>query len=102
MIIYGDAGLKKDHPVVSFLAKDGHAQSLCIYKDGFDAFQRVYPFCCTASLKSGSVKRFPSQLDSHLYLGDWEQAAAAERLQELNIKRSVSGRTSACAYVCMH
>jgi len=34
VIVYGDATLKKDHPVVAFLAQDNHAKSLGIYKEG--------------------------------------------------------------------
>ena len=34
VILYGDPKLKKDHPVVAFLAADGHAKSLAIYKEG--------------------------------------------------------------------
>lgn len=34
VICYGPPGLKKDHPLVAWLAADGHAKSLSIYKDG--------------------------------------------------------------------
>ena len=34
VVIYGDANLKKDHPVVAYLAADKHAKSIAIYKEG--------------------------------------------------------------------
>lgn len=34
VIVYGDSKLKRDHPVVAFLANDKHAKSLAIYKEG--------------------------------------------------------------------
>ena len=33
--MYGDSKLKRDHPVVAFLANDKHAKSLAIYKEGW-------------------------------------------------------------------
>ncbi|GAB4815324.1 hypothetical protein N2152v2_002370 [Parachlorella kessleri] len=86
VIVYGDATLKKDHPVVAFLAHDNHAKSLSIYKEGFEALDTTLPFICTASIKSNAAKRYPSQLDSFLYLGDWANAENHERLAELNVK----------------
>ena len=35
VVIYGDDKLRKDHPVVAFLAKEGRCSSLSIYKDGY-------------------------------------------------------------------
>ena len=34
VVIYGDAALKKDHPVVAYLAKDKHAKTIAILKEG--------------------------------------------------------------------
>lgn len=34
VIVYGDAGLKKDNPVVEYLAKEGQCASLRYYKEG--------------------------------------------------------------------
>lgn len=34
VVVYGAAGLKKDHPVVQFLARDNHAKTLAIYREG--------------------------------------------------------------------
>ena len=34
VVIYGDATLKKDHPVVAYLAADKHAKSIAIYREG--------------------------------------------------------------------
>ena len=38
------------------------------------------------------LNRYPSQLDSFLYLGDWANAENHERLAELNVKRQVGSR----------
>ena len=126
VVLYGDAGFRKDHPVVAFLAKDGHAKGLAILKEGcapcttpaaavqpscmharhccciakashaqcslcacrFEGFQKAYPFLCTASVKNNATKRYPGEIvPKVLYLGDWQHAEAAERLDELNIRR---------------
>ena len=34
VVIYGDASLKRDHPVVAYLAKDNHAKNVAILKEG--------------------------------------------------------------------
>ncbi len=34
VVIYGDANLKKDHPVVAFLTADKHAKFIAIYREG--------------------------------------------------------------------
>lgn len=34
VVVYGEAGLKKDHPVVNFLAAQGRCKSISYYKDG--------------------------------------------------------------------
>lgn len=87
-MVYGDSNLRKDHPVVDFLAKQGKCRSLHYYKDGFDQFERHYPFLCTVSVKANSFKKYPSQiLPGLLYLGDWAHAEAFDRLDEINIKR---------------
>ncbi|KAI3430229.1 hypothetical protein D9Q98_004826 [Chlorella vulgaris] len=91
VIVYGEAGLKKDHPVVAFLAADKHARSIGLFKEGLDAFQQRYPFLVTTSLRSGAAaRRYPSQLDPLLYLGDWTHAEALERHSELGIKSVVT------------
>ncbi|GFR47235.1 hypothetical protein Agub_g8919, partial [Astrephomene gubernaculifera] len=88
VLVYGDSGLKRDHPVIRFLATQGKCRSLHYYKDGFEAFQRRYPFLCTASVKAISIKKYPSQiLPGQLYLGDWENACDTERLAELGVRR---------------
>ena len=88
--VYGDASLKRDHPVVAFLSKDGHAKSLSVCREGFAEVQRALPFLCTASVRGGCAKRYPSQLEPWLYLGDWAAAEAAERHAELGIKSVVT------------
>ncbi|KXZ47911.1 hypothetical protein GPECTOR_32g524 [Gonium pectorale] len=88
VLVYGDSELRKDHPVVRFLAAQGKCASLHMYKDGFEAFARVYPFLCTPSVKQMSIKKYPSQIvPGLLYLGDWDNAADTERLEELRIRR---------------
>ncbi|KAG2450344.1 hypothetical protein HYH02_004849 [Chlamydomonas schloesseri] len=88
VLVYGEPGLKKDHPVIAFLARQGKCRNLHYYKDGFEAFSKAYPYLTTTSLKSICIKRYPSQiLPGQLYLGDWEHAADNERLAEMGIKR---------------
>ena len=36
VIVYGDEKMRKDHPVVAFLAKENRCASLGIYKEGYD------------------------------------------------------------------
>lgn len=40
VVVYGPAGLSKDHPVISFLSKEGRCTSLGYYKDGFEVRAR--------------------------------------------------------------
>ena len=35
VIVYGDDKLRKDHPVVAFLAKEKRCSSLAIFKEGY-------------------------------------------------------------------
>ena len=37
MIVYGDEKLRKDHPVVAFLAKENRCASLGVFKEGCGA-----------------------------------------------------------------
>ncbi|KAL4422489.1 hypothetical protein ABPG75_008686 [Micractinium tetrahymenae] len=91
VVVYGDAGLKKDHPVVAFLIKDKHARSMSLYREGLEAFQKQYPFLVTTSLKSGAAaRRYPSQLDPLLYLGDWSHAEAVDRHADVGIKAIIT------------
>ncbi|EFJ44730.1 MAP kinase phosphatase 5 [Volvox carteri f. nagariensis] len=88
VLVYGEEGLKKDHPVVRFLSTQGKCRALHYYKDGYGAFERRYPSLCTPSVKAASIKRYPSQIiPGFLYLGDWDSATDFERLEELNIRR---------------
>ncbi|KAG2441094.1 hypothetical protein HXX76_003946 [Chlamydomonas incerta] len=88
VLVYGEAGLKKDNPVIAFMSRQGKCRNLHYYKDGFEAFSKAYPYLCTTSIKSICIKRYPSQiLPGQLYLGDWEHAADNERLAEMGIKR---------------
>ncbi|MEW5317279.1 MAG: hypothetical protein WDW38_008590 [Sanguina aurantia] len=91
VIVYGEAGLTKEHPVIAFLANQGKCSSLLFYKEGFDAFSRSCPFLCSASVATKSFKKYPSQIiPGLLYLGDWDHAAAVDRLEELGISRVVT------------
>jgi len=33
-------------------------------KEGYTAFEKSYPFLCTASVKANSIKLYPSQVDN--------------------------------------
>ncbi|KAL4421080.1 hypothetical protein ABPG77_001375 [Micractinium sp. CCAP 211/92] len=91
VVVYGDAGLKKEHPVVAFLLKDKHARSVSLFRDGLEAFQKLYPFLVTTSLKSGAAaRRYPSQLDPLLFLGDWSHAEAIDRHAEIGVKAIIT------------
>ncbi|GMH33326.1 hypothetical protein BSKO_01160 [Bryopsis sp. KO-2023] len=91
ILVYGDAGLKKSHPVIDFLLKEGQCKRISYHKEGYDEFEKRYPFLCTPSLKPNSVKSYPSQIVPNLlYLGDLGHAASLERLSELNIKSVVT------------
>lgn len=94
VVVYGAEGLKKDHPVIAFLASEGRAASLQYFKDGFEALQKAYPCLCSPSLKANAelARRYPSQiLPGLLYLGDWEHAAAADRLKaDINVRRIIT------------
>lgn len=43
VVIYGDVNLKRDHPVVAFLAADKHAKSIAIYREGCALITMLYP-----------------------------------------------------------
>lgn len=88
VLVLGPEALKKDHPVIAYLAKEGKAASLHYFKEGFAHIQQQLPYLCSASVKANCSKRFPSQiLPGLLYLGDWEHAESADRLNEINVKR---------------
>ncbi|KAG2482605.1 hypothetical protein HYH03_018489 [Edaphochlamys debaryana] len=88
VVVYGDPGLRRDHPVLRFLAGQARCRGLSYLKEGYAEFEKKYPFLCTASVKAACLKRYPSQvLPGHLYLGDWDNAADGERLAELGVKR---------------
>ena len=61
MYVYGEAGLKKDHPVLDFLSK-GHCKAVKYLRDGFAAFEAAYPFLVTTSVKANAIKNYPSQV----------------------------------------
>jgi len=87
VLLYGDAGLRRDHPVAAFLARDARARSVRLFKDGYPALAAAFPFLCTASVRSGerARRRYPSMLEPGLCLGDWEHAEAGDRLAELGV-----------------
>lgn len=87
VFVYGPAALKKDHPVVAFLQQEKRCRFVGYYKEGFEEFEKQYPFLCTASVKANSTKRYPSQiLPQLLYLGDWGHAEDYDRLEEIKVK----------------
>ncbi|GBF91494.1 MAP kinase phosphatase [Raphidocelis subcapitata] len=91
VIVYGPPALSRDHPVAAFLSREGRAASLAVYRDGLEGLAAAYPFLVTASVKQGCFKHYPSMiLPRWLFLGDWGDAEAAERLAELGVKRIVS------------
>ena len=72
MVIVGDVGIKKDHPVAVFLAKEGRARSVAVHKEGFEALKSVYPFLCAASIKSNlAVRRVSPLHPNHAILVSW-------------------------------
>lgn len=91
VVCYGAAGLKRDNPVVAWLAADAHAKTLSIFKGGFEELQKLYPSLCTTSLKASTAPSYPAQLEPGLlFLGDWGHAEAHDRLRELNIRSVVT------------
>lgn len=88
VFVYGEAGLKKDHPVLEFFRRDGRAARVTFFKEGIDAIARAYPFLITSSIKGNVTKRsYPSELvPSLLYLGDWDHACDEQQLEALNIR----------------
>ena len=57
MVVYGDAGLTKSHPVIEYLSTEGRCASLQYYKEGFAQLEKQYGFLCTASVRANSIKR---------------------------------------------
>ena len=91
VIIIGDAGLKKDHEVIQFLAKEGRVSSLGYFRDGVDAFEKAFPFLVGQSLKAHRDLVYPTPVvDRRVYLGNWNSAADSEKLRHLQITRLVS------------
>jgi dual specificity MAP kinase phosphatase len=86
----GGQGLKKDHQVVQFLAKESKCSSLLVYRDGIDAIQKAYPFLVGQSLNAHRGFVFPTPVESCLYLGNWANASDTAKLDNLKIKRVVT------------
>eukprot|EP00798_Chlamydomonas_sp_ICE-L_P019182 gene19182-25796_t len=57
VIVYGDNTVRKDHPVVAFLSKQGKCRTLHYFKEGFDVINKKYPFICTSSVKEQTSMR---------------------------------------------
>lgn len=55
MFVYGEAGLKKDHPAVAFLSGAG-CKAVKYYREGYDALAKAYPCICTTSVKANIRK----------------------------------------------
>lgn len=90
VILFGPPALRKDHPVVAFLAKEGRARSLQYFPHGFGDLAEAYPFLTTASVRPSSSRRYPSLIEPGLYLGDWASAEATDRLQELGVRSIIT------------
>lgn len=72
VVVYGEKGLKRDHPVISFLEAEGRAEWIGMYRDGIESFEARFPFCVTPSVKQNCVRAYPSQiLPGELYLGKY-------------------------------
>lgn len=85
-LIYGPEGLKKDHPVAQYLAAEGRARSVEVFRGGFGALAVRFPFLTTAGLRTQRDRVYPSLLAApYLYLGNWKDAEAALRLAELGV-----------------
>jgi len=87
VIILGEAGLKRDHEVASFLAKEGKCHSVYVFRDGIGAFEAAYPFLVGQSLNAHRGLVYPSPVAKHLYLGNWANAEDSEKLKHLGIRR---------------
>jgi dual specificity MAP kinase phosphatase len=90
VVIVGDVGSKKDHPVAVFLAREGKARSVAVHRQGFEALKSSYPFLCSSSIKTNHQCRYPSQLDPMLYIGDWSHSEAHDRLLDLGITAMIT------------
>mmetsp|Transcript_11961 Transcript_11961/g.35836 ORF Transcript_11961/g.35836 Transcript_11961/m.35836 type:complete len:480 (-) Transcript_11961:160-1599(-) len=91
VVVYGDEGLRKDNPVVKFLAQEKRCKSIHIFKHGYAALEKKLPYICTQSLKANCARKYPSEiLPGEVYLGEWSHAEAHERLLELNVRRVVT------------
>uniref|UniRef100_A0A061S0J9 protein-tyrosine-phosphatase n=2 Tax=Tetraselmis sp. GSL018 TaxID=582737 RepID=A0A061S0J9_9CHLO len=87
VFVYGDPDLKKDHPVIEYLRKDGQAHSISVFRGGLEAIGEHYPFLVTTSIKANMHKRpYPGELiHGVLYLGDWDHANDSCQLEDLRI-----------------
>ncbi|CAG9464270.1 unnamed protein product [Pedinophyceae sp. YPF-701] len=85
VIVYGPENLKKDHPVVTFLSKDGRTRSLGVYREGAGALRDALPFLFTTSTKAAAPSYPAAIVQDAVYLGDWEHAADERVLRDLNI-----------------
>jgi dual specificity MAP kinase phosphatase len=91
MIVLGEAGLKKDHPVIHFLATEGRVASLGFLKDGIDAFEKEFPFLVGQSMKALRDLVYPTPIQERsLFLGTWTSASDVEKLNHLKISRLVT------------
>ena len=90
VIVVGGEGLKKDHEVVRYLAKENKCSSLLVYRDGIDAIQKAYPFLVGQSVNAHRGFVFPTSVDTCLYLGNWANASDTGKLDNLKIRRVVT------------
>jgi hypothetical protein len=119
VIVIGENGLRKTHPVLKFLQDEGRVASLAYFRHGIDAFQQAYPFLVGQSLKAHRNLVYPSPVKGikGLYLGNWKNAEDTENLKQLGITRLVTihndpqalkfpgtslARNSADYFICLH
>eukprot|EP00850_Spirogloea_muscicola_P001620 SM000006S19385 [mRNA] locus=s6:470661:473365:- [translate_table: standard] len=64
----------------------------------FQAFRSAYPSLVTTHTKGASIPRYPAEVvPEFLYLGDWQHAAAEERLRDLGITKILTIHTEQLA-----
>lgn len=95
VIVLGEEALKKDHPVIKFLAEEKRCKTLKIFRQGFTVLEETLPHICTQSLKPNSARKYPSEiLPGELYLGEWSHAQNTDRLSDINVRQVITVHNS--------
>eukprot|EP00892_Ulva_mutabilis_P000251 jgi/Ulvmu1/10226/UM060_0026.1 len=87
VVIIGEAGLKRDHEVATFLANEAKCNKVSVCREGIGAFEAAYPFLVGQSLNAHRGLVYPSPVAPHLFLGNWANAEDSEKLKDLRIGR---------------